>query len=74
MSNIKNIYKRIVKQENSISIPIIRKINGVEKTFRSSFDKYFIDDNGDKIENPNFEKEVDAWTGEKDFIKNRVNI
>ena len=41
---------------------------------RRAFRKVFIEENGAETINENFEAEVDEWTGEIDFIKNKVNF
>jgi hypothetical protein len=43
-------------------------------TRRCAFRKVLTDDNGVETINENFNKEVDEWTGEKDFIKNKYNF
>ena len=41
---------------------------------RRAFRKFNIDDEGNETPNENYHAEIDAWTGEKDFIKNKVNF
>jgi hypothetical protein len=74
----KTIFKVNLEGEdlNSLSIAKITEFyEGGEKVaeskpLRKSFRK--LDEEGK--ENPNFEEDIDKFTGEKDFIKNKVNF
>ena len=43
-------------------------------TRRRAFRKFNTDEQGNEIENENFEAEIDEWTGVEDFIKTRYNF
>lgn len=64
------------KDLNGLSIGIKEKIideDGnifTKPTHRRAFRK--LDEDGEV--NPNFEKEVDEFTGEKDFVENKINF
>lgn len=60
---------------NGLSIGAIDEIEiEGEKLFKPVRRKAFRKIDKDGNENKNFFNEIDEWTGEKDFVKNKVNF